>query len=510
VTRYAFAVACLLAFALTVQPAFAAGVSVTYTVSAGTPGNNGWYLSDVTAQIQVANATDTTCPAVKTFHASSDSLDCTATDGTSTVSFHLQFKIDKDLPVVTGATAAQSPNSNGWYNAPVGVTFAGTDATSGIASCTQTTYSGPDSASASVTGTCTDNAGNVSAGSTFNLKYDSTPPSVTASAARPPDANGWYNHAVGVTFSGSDATSGIDSCSTASYSGPDSPSATVTGTCTDKAGNSASGAFSLQYDSTPPAVKAALARPPDSNGWYNHAVALAVTGSDAGSGIDACTGGTYSGPDSDTASMTAVCTDKAGNKTSQTVAFKYDDTPPKLSNVTVTSGNGKATLRWAVSPDNASVMVERIPGTKGPAAATVYKGDANSFTDAKLRNGDRYRYELLATDQAGNVSKASATAEPLALSSPAQGQTVKSPPVLRWSKVAGADYYNVQVFAGGRKVLSIWPVGTSLKLPRTWMYRGHKHTLGKGHYRWYVWPGYGPRSAAKYGKLLGGSTFLVG
>jgi hypothetical protein len=28
-------------------------------------------------------------------------------------------------------------------------------------------------------------------------------------------------------------------------------------------------------------------------------------------------------------------------------------------------------------------------------------------------------------------------------------------------------------------------------------------------YRWYVWPGFGPRSANRYGKLLGTRTFVV-
>src|SRR5262249_15181415 len=156
--------------------------------------------------------------------------------------------------------------------APVTVTFTGSDATSGIASCTSSTYNGPDSGSASVSGTCTDVAGNTSAPSSFALKYDATAPTVTPSPARPADANGWYSHAVAVAFSGSDATSGIDSCTSASYGGPDAAAASVTGTCTDKAGNSASGSFSLQYDSTPPTLSSAFSRPPDANGWYNHAV----------------------------------------------------------------------------------------------------------------------------------------------------------------------------------------------------------------------------------------------
>jgi hypothetical protein len=501
------ALAAVAAALLAVQTATGAGVTITYSVSAGTPGNNGWYLSNVTAQIQASNATNSNCPVVVTFTSSSDSLDCTATDGTSTVSFHLQFKIDKDLPTVTGATADRAPNANGWYNAPVNVTFTGSDATSGIASCTTATYGGPDSAGASVTGTCTDVAGNTSAPSTFSLKYDSTAPTVTAAASRQPDANGWYTHPVTITFSGTDATSGIASCTSSTYGGPDTSGTTVTGTCTDNAGNSASASLPLQYDSTPPTVTAALARPPDAGGWYNHAVTLNASGTDSGSGIASCTGGTYSGPDSASASLTASCVDKAGNSSSKKVTFQYDDTPPKLSDVTVTNGSGRATLHWASSADIATVTINRTPGPNG-GEAMVYKGDAHSFTDSRLRNGARYRYVLSVTDKAGNRATAKATATPLALTSPMAGQTVEKPPLLRWRKIAGADYYNVQLFFAGRKVLTAWPEGTSLRLPGSWTLDGRRHTLGKGRYRWYVWPGYGSRKTAKYGKLVGASYFV--
>ena len=61
---------------------------------------------------------------------------------------------------------------NGWYNHPVGVSFAGSDATSGLAGCSTTTYSGPDSGNASVAGTCTDNAGNVGNATMGSVRRD--------------------------------------------------------------------------------------------------------------------------------------------------------------------------------------------------------------------------------------------------------------------------------------------------------------------------------------------------
>src|SRR5581483_7125868 len=131
------ALALAVALATVLAPAAgAAGPSVTYTVTAGTAGDNGWYRSDVTASVSVSGANDSTCVSVKTFRSSSDTLDCTATDGSSTVSFHLQFRIDKDPPTVTGAAADRAADHNGWFNHPLTVRFAGSDAVSGIAACT--------------------------------------------------------------------------------------------------------------------------------------------------------------------------------------------------------------------------------------------------------------------------------------------------------------------------------------------------------------------------------------
>ena len=79
------------------------------------------------------------------------------------------------------------------------------------------------------------------------MKRDATAPVVTAAADRPADHNGWYNHALTVTFTGTDATSGIASCDAAkSYGGPDTAATTVSGSCTDQAGNTSSGAKSFR------------------------------------------------------------------------------------------------------------------------------------------------------------------------------------------------------------------------------------------------------------------------
>ena len=51
--------------------------------------------------------------------------------------------IDRTPPQLVGLQPGRPPNANGWFNRPVQLTFVGSDATSGVASCSSTTYGGP-------------------------------------------------------------------------------------------------------------------------------------------------------------------------------------------------------------------------------------------------------------------------------------------------------------------------------------------------------------------------------
>jgi hypothetical protein len=95
------------------------------------------------------------------------------------------------------------------------------------------------------------------------------------------------------------------------------------------------------------------------------------------------------------------------------------------------------------------------------------------------------------------------------LGSPVDNARVTRPPLLRWTPVSGATYFNVQLWRGKRKVLSTWPSVAHLQLTAAWTYEGKKQTLEPGVYIWYVWPGLGDRTAARYGALLGSHTFVV-
>jgi hypothetical protein len=483
----------------------------------GTLGSNGWYRSNVTVSWTFSDPqsiilwTQGCDTSTLTADTAGTRLSCTAASDGGETTVAKTFAIDKTAPTA-GATASRGSDSSGWYNHAVSVSFSGTDAMSGIESCSPTTsYAGPDSGNASVSGTCRDRAGNA-ASTSFALRYDATgPASAYGTPDRQPDANGWYSHDLSVGFSASDATSGIDFCSPAAfYGGPDSASASVSGSCRDKAGNIAAASFSLKYDETAPvSVAGTPGRQPDANGWYNRPLTVAFHGSDAASGVNGCTQTTYRGPDDSSVAVPGSCTDKAGNSAGASFAFKYDNTAPAILAVSTKVRNRSVQVAWRRSADTQVIEVTRVPGRKGNGETVVYRGSDTGFLDTGLAIGRKYEYQVAAFDAAANRSERKVDVVAVgALLSPAQGATVKAPTTLDWAAVKGATYYNLQIVRG-RKVLSAWPVQSSFRLRRTWTFNGRRYRLRPGTYRWYVWPGFGRISASRYGRLLGSSTFVV-
>ena len=244
--------------------------------------------------------------------------------------------------------------------------------------------------------------------------------------------------------------------------------------------------------------------------WYTRPVAVAFSGADALSGLADCTAEkTYSGPDGASVRVEGACRDNAGNSTPAAAALKYDATAPKLQDVSVVPGGTDVTLTWKQPADVASVAVTRTPGRNGRAKTVIYKGKVARVRDTGLAAGVAYRYRLTSLDEAGNQAVAEVTTKLRTLYAPPAGKRARAGDTLRWVPKKGAGYYNLQLYRGGRKVLSTWPIVSSFRLPRAWSYAGHGYKLTRGTYKWFVWPGVGPRAQAKYGKLLGSSTFVV-
>ncbi len=158
-----------------------------------------------------------------------------------------------------------------------------------------------------------------------------------------------------------------------------------------------------------------------------------------------------------------------------------------------------AVAEFAASRESCGVSAGRLSCSRDP-----------NYRDTGLRIGKAYRYTVTGFDQAGNAaSKTIAVMATGPLLSPVPAARVGSTPLLVWTPVSGARYYNLQLVRGGRKILSLWPRHEHFQLPRSWVFDGHRYRLRLGVYRWYVWPGFGRFSAARYGRLLGGSSFVV-
>lgn len=326
-----------------------------------------------------------------------------------------------------------------------------------------------------------------------------------------PGKNDWYVSNLTVSWTVVDPESVILStqgCDTRTVS-VDTPSTRFTCTAESDGGIQSATTKVLKVDKTvPTAVGGAPTRGPDANGWYNHPVGVTFSGADATSGLASCSSSGYGGPDNPAVVVAGTCIDTAGNVATATVSLKYDATPPSLLTVTSKTGNRTADVSWRMSSDTAVVEVFRAPGLNGQGETAVYRGTATGLHDKALVPGRKYEYRVAAVDQASNraESKVVITATG-ALLSPLPGAVVAARPMLSWAPAKRASYYNVLLIRG-RKIFSAWPARTSFRLPRTWTYKGRHYKLRPGVYRWYVWPGFGRITAGRYGRLLGGSTFV--
>src|SRR5439155_5340330 len=113
---------------------------------------------------------------------------------------------DNDSPTIT-AQANPPPNTNGWNNAAVTLTFTCADATSGIATCSPPVTVATEGAGQTVTGTAVDKAGN-RASTSVTLNIDKTPPLLQVVA--PIDGSTVNSSPVAASGTASGALSGLD------------------------------------------------------------------------------------------------------------------------------------------------------------------------------------------------------------------------------------------------------------------------------------------------------------
>jgi len=355
------------------------------------------------------------------------------------------FSVDLTPPIV----AVSSPASGTWSgSASVAVTWTGSDALSGVehyetrldgASFSPVGLAATQTFSALAEGAHTvevrafDVAGQWSTIS-VSFSVDLTPPIATLLS---PSAGGWLNTAsVSVTWSGSDARSGIDRYET-SVDGASFVSSGLTTNrmltslaegphtldlrATDRVGRvaTASGAFSI--DLTPPAVAVTA---PAAGAWFGAApVTVLWDGSDGLSGLarfesdldnasatpeGLAVNRTYSGLGEGVHSFEVGAFDAAGNSATATVVFGIDTSAPSVSIVSPAEGQVLTTpaivLDWAGSDPSSGIDHYEVIVDGGTAIVTTSLAQALSA----LPDGT-HTVVVRAVDTAGNSQDARLT-----------------------------------------------------------------------------------------------------
>src|SRR5437773_114347 len=325
--------------------------------------------------------------------------------------------VDNGLPL---STAAASPpvNAAGWNNTDVRVTFTCADAMSAIARCSDPVTVTTEGAGQVVSGTAVDIAGNQSS-ATLTVNIDKGRPVVSAVVSPPANAAGWNNTDVRVSFTCTDATSGIARCPDPVTLNTEGAGQVVSGTAVDIAGNQSSVSVALNIDKTSPAASAVLSPPANAAGWNNTDVRVSFTCGDATSKIARC-------PDAVTVTaegagqvVSGTAVDVAGNQSTASVTLNIDKTPPVVDVAVSPAANGAG---W--NNGNATVTFTCTDATSGvarcPAPVTVTTEGAGQVISGA------------AVDVAGNQATRSITLNidktppAVQISAPAEGSTIRS------------------------------------------------------------------------------------
>jgi hypothetical protein len=306
------------------------------------PDSFGWNNTDVTVTFTCSDKTSgiAMCPAPVTVstEGAKQVVSGTATDKAgNAASTSVTINLDKTAPTIATSLAPPA-NSAGWNNSNVIVTFQCFDSGSGIANCPEPKTVNADGASQVITGTATDKAGNP-ATTSVTLNIDRSPPSITGHISPSPNAAGWNNTDVTVSFTCADTGSGVATCPPPVHVSSEGAGQVVNGTATDVAGNTATASVTLSIDKTPPVITASIAPQPNAVGWNNSSVTVTFQCSDSGSSIATCPGPQTVSAESANQIITGSATDIAGNTASASVTVNIEKNQPGITALSTPSAN---------------------------------------------------------------------------------------------------------------------------------------------------------------------------
>ncbi|MFP5353098.1 MAG: OmpL47-type beta-barrel domain-containing protein [Actinomycetota bacterium] len=316
------------------------------------------------------------------------------------------YTVDNTGATVSGVVTP-TPNAAGWNNSDATITWTGSDtgvgherncATPNPDPCTHTITADTGAGGATRSSTATDRLGNAGPAGSVTVKLDKTPPTINASANVGPNANGWNNTDVTVSFLCSDGGSGIKTCSSAHTLSTNAEGQSSTRTAIDNAGNQSSATFSnINIDKVAPTLSGSPTTSPNHAGWYNSNVSIAWTCSDALSGIPSGTcpsNSTISGEGEGVYAVANV-TDRAGNQTvSNSSTVKIDKTAPNTTAFGMTA--------W--TKDDVTVSLTPTDNLSGVAATSysVNGGPAQSGTSVSLTTEGVHSIDYWSQDAADN------------------------------------------------------------------------------------------------------------
>jgi RHS repeat-associated protein len=343
------------------------------------------------------------------------------------------FTTDTTPPTMV-ISVSPPANAAGWNNTNVTLTSVCGDATSGVATCPAPLTVTTEGANQVFSLTATDNAGNTAVRS-VTLNIAKTPPQIMASGTPAPNASGWNNSNVIVSFICTATTAPLATCPPPETVSTEGAAQIISGTATDLAGNSATAAATVNLDKTAPSV--AITSPNANAVLSSQTVSVAGTVADSLSGVAgvscngsaavlsagsfSCTLSLMAGPNN----IVVQATDVAGNSATSQIAVTVQlSTAAKLVFSTEptngTAGSPLGTVLAQVQDANGNV----VTGSNAPIIVSSTAAGVGGMTTVAAVNGVATFSDLVFTVAgsytltATSPALTSATSTPFTISAP--------------------------------------------------------------------------------------------
>lgn len=323
----------------------------------------------------------------------------------------VMVSIDRTPPTISAATNI-APNGAGWFHGAVVVSFSCSDSLSGVATCPDPVTMDQQGADQQVTGVAVDRAGN-QATATLLVSIDSSAPTVAAVLDRTPNAAGWNNTPVTVSWSATDSLGTATTPAAVVVTTEGAAQEVTSVPSCDAADNCVAGSTRVFVDVTPPTIVGTIVdplgapRPVGSTGWYDSAVRVHWTCTDALSGIAVCPADSYFAQDGTGYSALGESIDLAGNRAiGQVVGINIDSTAPSSSintpcgTSTYCTGNS-VTVKLTATDGGAGVAAIHV--VVDQSTEQVFSGSSATVYVPLGQTSGSKTLKYWAVDLAGNV-----------------------------------------------------------------------------------------------------------